>query len=160
MVSLALLRRNPELSAVVADLPAVCDAGREIADATPEGPRLTHHPIDDFVRDELPGGFDAVLQCDVAIFTPALFAKIAGALRDGGRFLAVERWFDDGESMDARQIDYLFSESLRDPTFAFPTLEQIRRDLSEVGLELASVRELPRSGWKLLEARKVGNPAG
>jgi hypothetical protein len=62
VVSLALLRRYPELTAVVVDIPTVCAAAREIAARAPVAGRITYHAAD-FLHDELPRGFDMVLEC-------------------------------------------------------------------------------------------------
>ena len=74
VVSLALLRRHPGLRATVADIDNVCLAGREIADQTSQAERITYHATD-FVEDELPTGFDLVLECDVNVFGERLFGN-------------------------------------------------------------------------------------
>lgn len=150
VISLALLRAHPDLHVVVADLPGVCAAGRQIADEVPEGARLDHHPVDDYLVDELPRGFDAVLQCDVDVLTPALFARVADVLMTGGRFFSVERGFADDRP--ARVVDR-FRASLAGETDAYPTFAEIRRGLGEAGLQIVAVTDLPRTGWQVLEAR-------
>jgi predicted TPR repeat methyltransferase len=150
VVSLALLRANPGLRVTVADLAGVCAAGREIADEAPEGDRLTHHPVDDYLRDPLPDGFDAVLQCDVDVLTPPLFAQVVSALAGRGRFFSVERGSSDDHR--GRVVDR-FRASLRGEAGAYPTFDEIRDGLAAAGLEIVGVRDLPRTGWQVLEAR-------
>jgi len=152
VISLALLRHNPDLAAVVVDIPVVCEAGRAIADRTEEASRISYLPID-YWGEELPTGFDVVMTCD-AQFTPPLLAKIAAALRDGGRYLLVDRWFDTGPSQRAALARDLFGFSLVDPETGFPTIEEVYGDLRSVGLEPASSVELARPPWRVIEARK------
>jgi len=157
VISLALLRRNPDLTALVVDIPAVCEAGRAIADRTDEASRISYQTID-YWEEELPGGSDVVMTCD-ARFTPPLLAKISRALPEGGRYLLVDRSFDTGPSQRAALAPTLFGYSLVDPDHLFPTIEQVYADLRAVGLEPAPLVELPRPLWKVIEARKVGLPA-
>jgi hypothetical protein len=46
----------------VVDIPTVCAAAREIAARAPVAGRITYHAAD-FLHDELPRGFDMVLEC-------------------------------------------------------------------------------------------------
>lgn len=154
VVSLALLRRFPDLTAVVADIPAVCGAGRQIADATDEASRIDYRPID--VRlDDLPGGFDVILTCD-AFSDGALLAKISRALPPGGCYLLVDRWIDTGPEQRAALAAEVFERSLVDPALAVPTIEQVYADLRTAGLEPTPYTELPRPAWKLIESHRTG----
>lgn len=153
VVSLAMLRRHPGLEAVVVDIPAVCEAGRVIADRTELGARITYRPID-YWQEELPDGFDVIMTCD-ARFTPPLLEKIARALTPGGRYLLVDRSFDSGPSQRAALARWVFQETLIDPGFMFPSLEQVYDDIRAIGLEPAPPVELGRPLWKVIEARKA-----
>ncbi len=68
VVAMALVRRWPDLRVVIVDIANVCVAGREIVAEANLSDRIDVHAAD-FTRDPLPGGFDAVLECDVAVFT-------------------------------------------------------------------------------------------
>ena len=153
VVSLALLKRFPDLTAVVADIPAVCAAGREIADGTDEASRIDYRPID--IRlDDLPDGFDVIMTCD-ASFDEALFARISRALPPGGRYLLVDRWIDTGPTQRAALAPEVFQRSLVDPDTTVPTIEQVYRGLHAVDLEPSPYAELDRPAWKLIEARRT-----
>lgn len=154
VVSLALLRRFPDLTAVVADLPSVCEAGRAIADRTDEAPRIEYLPID-YWHEDLSSGFDVIMACD-ARFTRPLLAKISAALPEGGRYLLVDRSFDTGPDQRAQLAPGLFEASLIDPDHHLPTIEQVYADMRAVGLEPAPYLELPSGPlWKVVEARKL-----
>jgi SAM-dependent methyltransferase len=153
VVSLALLRRHPALSAVVVDLPAVCVAGREIADATGEAARISYRPLD--YRDGLPDGFDVIMTCDAA-FDRSLMTEIARVLPEGGTYLLVDRWIDTGPAQRAALAPELFEASLVDPALDVPTVEDLSRDLRSLGLEPAPPIDLQRPMWKVVTAEKVG----
>lgn len=153
VVALALLRRFPGLTCVVADIPAVCAAGRAIADRTELAPRIAYRPID-FMRDDLPRGFDTIMTCDTR-FDAGLLAKISRALPEGGRYLLVDRWLDSGATQRAALAAQVFERSLVDPDVVIPTIEQVCADLRAVDLEPSPHVELSKPLWKMLEARKV-----
>lgn len=154
VVSLALLRKWPELSAVVVDIRNTCIAGREIADRMPERDRISYYPAD-FVLDTLPGGFDVVLECDVGEFDERLFSKLAASLKEGGRFVIVDRWFDMGEEKDPSRLAYLLRKSLTDPEFSLKSIQEVQADLVQAGLQPESIVELPYKKWKMIQARKT-----
>lgn len=153
VVSLALLKTFPDLTAVVADIPEVCAAGREIADATDEASRIDYLPID-VSQDDVPGGFDVIVTCD-APFYGALLVRISRALPPGGRYLLVDRWIDTGPTQRAALAPEVFERSLVDPALVVPTIEQVYADLRATGLEPTPYTELPRPAWKLIEARRA-----
>jgi len=75
VVAAAFLRRYPRLTAIIVDIPSVCAAGRELMAGLGLSDRLGFHAAD-FLRDELPGGFDLVLECDVNVYGVELFRKL------------------------------------------------------------------------------------
>jgi SAM-dependent methyltransferase len=153
VVAFALLRRNPGLTATVVDIPAVCEAGRAIADRTEVAARISYEPID-YREGPLPDGFDTIMTCD-ARFTRPLLGKIAAALPSGGRYLLVDRSFDTGPSQRERLARGNLEASLVDPDFAFPTIEQVYADIRAAGLEPTPYVELAaRPLWKVIEARR------
>lgn len=154
VVSFALLRRHPELRALVVDIPNVCTAGREIADKMPERDRISYYAAD-LVRDELPKGFDIVLACDVGRFDNPFLAKLSASLNEGGRLVIVDRWFDMGPNETPVRLAYLLNESLRDPEFSLRRVEEIEDGLVRAGLEVAPSVELPYGRWKLIQAKKT-----
>jgi hypothetical protein len=153
VVSLALLRKHPELKATVVDIPNVCIAGREIASKQPERDRITYYPAN-IVEDELPKGFDIILECDVAIFDDSFLAKMAGSLNEGGRLVIVDRWFDMGEEETTRRLAFVLSRSLRNPEYSLRSLEEIGAGLEQAGLAVEPIVGLPYGSWKMIQARK------
>ncbi|MHA2204211.1 MAG: methyltransferase, partial [Candidatus Hodarchaeales archaeon] len=86
--SLALLEHNPELTAVVIDIPNVCVIGREIASKTSVADRIKYH-VADFDHDDLPTGFDMILNCDAGGFNHELLHRLFEALNEGGQLINV-----------------------------------------------------------------------
>jgi len=88
VVSIALLRKYPDLAATVIDIENVCIAGREIAGENSLSERITYHPAN-FTQDDLPGGFDMIMLCDVGVFGEEFFLRLWKSLNPGGRLVIV-----------------------------------------------------------------------
>jgi SAM-dependent methyltransferase len=180
VLSLALLRRHPHLTAVVVDIPTVCEAARRLvhelvretgdriarhaagdsvgAQAIPE--RIAYHPAD-FLHAPLPGGFDLILECDVGEYGPPLLQKVRSALNPGGRLVIVDQ-FAPEEGVAPWQPPYpqwAFLGSLEDPTSrGRPTATEILSRLEEAGFGELSCEPLPAGhgnrwleGWLVIE---------
>lgn len=153
VVSLALLKKHPELTATVIDIPNVCAVGRQIADRTPEAGRITYHPAN-FRLDEFPGRFDLILACDIMGYDQKLVEKIAASLEAGGRFVIVDRWFEEPRAWSIWQSNHLLRRSLEDPDFSMPSMAQLYSRLQSAGLEPISREEVPYGRWQMIQARK------
>jgi hypothetical protein len=77
VLSLALLRSYPNLTALVVDIANVCAAGREIAAEKAMEARLTFRAAD-YEQDKLPSGFHLVLECDVGGYSEGVLQKGVG----------------------------------------------------------------------------------
>lgn len=160
VISLALLRRYPELSAVIVDIPSVCGVGRQIAAENSMEDRITYLAAD-YVRDELPSGFDLVLECDSGPYTEAFFRKVRTVLNPGGR-LAIVYQLAPAEGIAPQPwLHWAFLASLENPDHAVLTAERVRKRLKRAGYEVASECTLPpgdalrwSGDWMLIEARK------
>lgn len=142
VVSLALLRRHSRLSAVVVDIANVCTASREIAAEESLGDRITYFPAN-FLEDELPSGFDMVIECDVNVYSEALFRKVRAALEPGGRFVIADEFaVAEGVAPPSRE-HWAFQKSMVDPRFAFPTAAHTRVQLEAAGFHIVSESNLP-----------------
>jgi len=138
VVSLSLARRRPGLTAVVVDVASVCAAGREIAAEESLEERVRYHPAD-FLRDDLPGGFDMVLECDVNVFSQDLFRKVHAALLPGGRFVIVDQLSPAPGIAPASWLHWAFERSLIDPGFTGPpTAAEVRALLQAAGFRVLS----------------------
>jgi SAM-dependent methyltransferase len=154
VMSIALLRRDPDLTAVVVDIANVCAAGREIAAETPVAQRITYHPAD-FVADPLPEGFDLALECDVGIYDEVLFRKLWAVLNPGGRVVILDDFAPPGsETLPLWQARHALYRSLADPEYTWPTVDGVHSLLSRAGFEPASEQVL-ESGAVVLVARKA-----
>lgn len=156
VLSLALLRDHPALSAVVVDHPHVCAAGQSIAATRPEGARLTFIP-GDFTRDPLPEGCDLALECDVGIYSEALFRRVWAALRPGGRLviideLAAPRGDDDGP-MQRRYAFYRAMTDFPSEEPERPSVGRVQGMLARAGFRLSVERKLPE-GMTLIQGAK------
>jgi SAM-dependent methyltransferase len=151
VVSLALLRRHPQLSAVVVDVEAVCAAGREIVAGCPEADRIVYHAAD-YLHDELPDGMDLVLMCDAGAFDEATLGKLRASLNPGGRLVVVDQ-FAPAEGVAPEAPPYLhwsFLGSLENPGAGWRTAAWARERLAQTGFRFVAQRTLS-GGWVLME---------
>ncbi|RPJ50007.1 MAG: hypothetical protein EHM23_35805 [Acidobacteria bacterium] len=164
VVSMAVLKRHPECTAVVVDIENVCSAGSHIAGETSVANRITYHPAD-FTKDNLPDGFDMVLECDVGEYGTDLFRRIRGALNPNGRLVIVDQFPPAVGVARPGQLHWAFERSLRDPEFRFLTVGEVRERLAGVGFEVYSEMTLGTpsvtsatfdKGHTVIQARRVG----
>ncbi|UCD37862.1 MAG: hypothetical protein JSW54_13745 [Fidelibacterota bacterium] len=147
VVSMTLLRRYLHLSALVVDIPNVCSAGRELAAENSLEDRLIFHPAD-FTHDELPSGFDMVLECDVGIYNEELFNKVRGSLNPSGRYVIIDQFAPAKGVAPFSRLSWALQSSIRDPDFSYPTSQEIVSMLEKSGYHLVTSHELPRIGSK------------
>ena len=160
VISFSLLRRHPGLTAAVADIPNVCAAGREIAAEKGMEDRISYLERD-FILDDLPGGFDMVLKCDVGHNTETLFRKLRKTLNPGGRLVVVGKFAVAEKRAHPTRIHWAFLSSLESEKMSLLTPADIRSRLEGAGFEYLSLDLLPSrteerwsEGWELIEARK------
>jgi predicted O-methyltransferase YrrM len=152
VVSLALLRQYPHLTSVVVDIENVCIAGREIAAENSLTDRITYHAAD-FVHEELPGEYDMVLQCDVGVYSAALFRKLWAALNQGGRLVIVDHFAPAENVVSPARLYWTFQDSLADPDLGVMTVAKLQNQLMQAGFHLPSEDTLP-GGRLVIQARK------
>lgn len=155
VVSMALLRKYSALTATVVDIENVCVAGREIAEEEGLSDRISYHPAE-FADGEFPTGYDLVLQCDVGVSGVALFQKLWQSLKPGGRLIFVEHYSPTENYAPPTRVEWTFLDSLRDPNFGFPTLDQVRTQLVQAGFDVSPEHHTFGKGLIILQARKEG----
>lgn len=153
VISMALVRKYPGLTATVVDIENVCVAGREIAAHEGLSDRIQYHPTE-FSRDEFPSGFDVVMQCDVLVFGNDHFHKIWRALKPGGRLVFVETFSPSEDRAPLGRLEWSFLDSLDNPDFYIPTIDQLHSQLIETGFEVLPVQQVPGSVKMAVWARK------
>jgi len=153
VVSLALLRRHPGLNATVVDIEHVCSAGREIAREDSLADRITYHAAD-FVHDELPGGYDMVLKCDVFVHSEALYRKLWAALNQGGRLVIVDHFAPADNVVSPARLYWTFQDSLADPDVSLVTVAQLQNQLAQAGFSLLSENTVLPGGRLIIQAQK------
>ncbi len=153
VVSLALLREHPYLTSTVVDIENVCIAGREIAQDNSLSDRITYQAAD-FVHDELPGGYDMVLHCDIGLFQEALYRKLWAALNRGGRLVMVEHFAPAENVAHPARLYWTFLDSLADPDVTVMTVAKFQAQLTQVGFNLLPESTLLPNGRLVIQARK------
>jgi len=142
VVSLALLKQYPDLTAVVIDIPNVCIIGKEIAAKTPVVDRIKYH-MADYDHDELPTGFDMILNCDAGGFNQELLDKLFRALNEGGQLIIVSNIEMDSEWLETQPREDLsfpvllrfFQNSLTSSKLSHMTITEGKKRLTETGFQ-------------------------
>jgi predicted O-methyltransferase YrrM len=162
VVSFALLRKRDELTSVVVDVQGVCQAGRLIASENMLEKRITYLAAD-FLKDDLPAGFDMMMLCDVGSFSEALFRKIHAVLNRKGRLVIVDKFAPSGTSAPPSRLLAAFLASLESPA---ESVDYITKEVVETRLVGAGFREISTTpvphednlpwnvDWIMIEARK------
>ena len=133
----------------------VCAAGLEIVEEQGFAEWITFYPAE-FEFDEFPTGFDLVLHCDVAIFTRQMLQKLHRALKPGGRLVFVDLLTLEENQAPTARVEWTFLDSLRDPNFGFPTVEEFKSQLKNEGFGAADEAHVLSGGWVVLQAWKEG----
>ncbi|MFW9778214.1 MAG: methyltransferase [Candidatus Heimdallarchaeota archaeon] len=162
VISLALLEQHPDLRVIVVDIPNVCVVGKEIADKTAVADRIEYKALD-FIYDELPSGFDLILQCDAGIHTEAFFQKLYDVLNNGGQLVVVDWWnrgITDSQPVPETSLQWRmqrFENSLRVPelpiTAGLAVAAEIKSRLLKVGFRDVSIGSL-EDGTIVIRSKK------
>jgi len=150
---MALLRKYPALTSTIVDIENVCVAGREITAEQGFSDRITYHPAE-FTIDEFPSGFDLVLQCDVAVYSIELLRKLHQSLKPGGRIIFVDHFSPAKNLAPPTRLEWTFLDSLHDPNFSFPTLDEFKTQLAQAGFEVSDEHQTLGKGLVVLMAWK------
>jgi SAM-dependent methyltransferase len=153
VISMALLRKYPSLTSIVVDIENVCVAGREIAREQGYSKRITYHPAE-FAVDEFPSGFDLVLQCDVAVYSLELLQKLYRALKPCGKLVFVDHFSPAENLAPPTRVEWTFLDSLHNPEFGFPTLDDFIPQLAKAGFDVSHEQKILGKGMVVLQARK------
>ena len=143
VMSLELLRRYSHLTATVIDIENVCIYGKEIAEKTLMINRINYEILD-FLKDELPKGFELILQCDAGPFHDDFFKKLRISLTKNGRLVVVTNIDDDSAWLHYPNSKYSlykamnrFYSSLEVPSVKreLKTIENVKQALLKAGFQ-------------------------
>jgi cyclopropane fatty-acyl-phospholipid synthase-like methyltransferase len=112
----------------------------------------------EFVDDEFPSGFDMVLQCDVAVYSMDLLQKLYRSLKPGGRLVFVDHFSPTENLAPPTRLEWTFLDSLHDPDFGFPTVDEFRSQLAQAGFDVSDEQQTLGKGLVVLQAWKRNIP--
>lgn len=153
VVSMALVRKYPNLRTTVIDLENVCAVGRGIVQENNLSDRIGFLSAD-FLADELPQGFDFVLHCDIGIFGVELFRKLWASLEPEGRMAVLFHFPLSEHTAPVQFLEWAFLDSLKDPNFGFPTVGEVQAQMVRAGFRLLPGDYTLPDGRILLQAEK------
>jgi predicted O-methyltransferase YrrM len=160
VMSFALLRKLNEMTSVVVDVESACQTGRVIATENKLEKRVTYL-VADFLKDNLPSGFDMAMLCDVGIFSETLFDRIHSGLNPQGRLVIIDKFAADRLSAPPSRLLAAFINSLGDPSQSvdYITTEVVQTRLKQAGYRDISIRLVPHADnlpwnldWSMIEA--------
>jgi cyclopropane fatty-acyl-phospholipid synthase-like methyltransferase len=146
VISLAMLNRYANLTAVVVDIENVCNIGRQIADETSVANRITYQ-VAGFLQDKLPSGFDMIMQCDAGIYTKEFFSKHRDLLKEGGSLVIVSNiddfsaWLDHPKSVlsfHRNMNKFLSSLAVSKFSKRVSTVTTVKQLLTQAGFQTVS----------------------
>jgi len=151
--AMAFARKYPELNITTVDIENVCVVGRKIVEENQLSNRITFYPAD-FLTNELPQGFDFVLHCDVGVYSVDQFRKLWASLKPEGRMAVIFHFPLFEYSAPVQFLEWAFLDSLMDPDFGFPTVAQVREQLTQAGFQPFPGEHTLSDGRILIQARK------
>ena len=153
-VSILLAQKYPDLKSVVVEFENVCVEGRRIVEENQLSDRITFHGAN-FIKDELPRGFDLVLHYDIGVFGEEQFRKMQQSLNPGGRIVVVFHFPPEENIAPTRYLGWAFRDSLNDPDFGFPTVPQLQAQLVQAGFRILLGEHVFPKGQTVIQAQKV-----
>ena len=153
-VSILMAQKYPDLTSVVVEFENVCSEGRRIVEENHLSDRITFHGAN-FLKDELPGGFDLVVHYDIGVFGEALFRKLWESLNPGGRIVVVFHFSPEEKTAPTRYLGWAFRDSLYDPDFGFPTVSQLQAQLFQAGIRILPDTFTLPEGQTVVQAQKI-----
>ena len=151
--AMAFARKYPELNITTVDIENVCVVGRKIVEENQLSDRITFYPAD-FLTDELSQGFDFVLHCDVGVYGVDQFRKLRASLKPEGLMAVIFHFPLLENSAPVQFLEWAFLDSLKDPDFGFPTVAQVREQLTQAGFQPLPGEHTLSDGRILIRARK------
>ena len=151
IMSNAILSRHLDVTSTIVDIDNVCAAGKDLISGFATADRIAHYQAD-FMADDLPQGFDLILECDVCVYEERLLRKLQKCLNPGGRLVIVDQFaLESGIVPPGRPLAWGFVGSLENPDFAFPTAEEVKEILAETGYKLLSETQLD-DNWLVIDS--------
>ncbi len=150
--SIAFCRANPQLRAVVLDLPYVCAAGQDVVAEAGLSDRI--QCVAGEFSDPWPEGFDVLLMADIGGARPWLMEKAFAALEPGGLLIIKDLFLDDPSRR--KSVTWALDRLSRLAVFETEeplTIEEGKATLEATGFEGIEVTR-ERQDWYLVLAHK------
>jgi 2-polyprenyl-3-methyl-5-hydroxy-6-metoxy-1,4-benzoquinol methylase len=163
VVSYALAKQNPSLMITIADVASVCEAGKRILEKQAiDKNQITFHSTN-FVQDDLPSGFDIILECDVNIYDPILLSKIYHALNPNGKFIIIDQIAPAKNTPHPARVIWGLQSALANPEHEYISVETLNARLQSTGFKNIKHSKLPFTNetdtrfsiqWTVIESYK------
>ena len=155
LYSVAFTQLNPNLEAVVFDLPEVVERAKRYCKSS----ERVRFMAGDFFKDEIGGGYDFIFSsCNPAGKNSAMFPKICNALNSGGIY-ANKQFFWDDCSLDLLDLEWNlwnFGIEKGEKRFTFKgdlSLDEYLKELEKCRFEVLGIHSYGEQ--KMIVARKT-----
>ena len=147
VMSIALVRANPQLSACVLEIEPVCKVTSRIVRRAGLCRRIKPQAGD--IHQPLPAGYDVVMFCDVGPISKPMLQNAWDSLTPGGLVVAVDRFFsDDG----AKPLDRLLG-SLVGSSVQMTTRGDVASAMRSCGFRSVKAKRVWRDLWCITGAK-------
>ena len=141
VMSIALAKKNPHLTACILDIAPVCRIAARNARRAGLSRRVHTQPGD--IRQPLPAGYDVVLFCDIGAVTSRHLRNAYRSLPPGGMLALADRYLaDDG----SRPLDRLI-EHFTGSSFGLATRRDMVEAVKVAGFQSVQARNVYQGVW-------------
>ena len=141
VMSIALVRKNPRLKAVILDIEPVCKVAGELIEKG-ELSRRINTAVGD-IHDDLPKGHDVILFCDVGQIHGSMVRRAFASLPSRGMLVLVDRFLSSDKT---KPIDRVLHQ-LIGSSFGSQTRDELRSILKSCGFKRVKSRHLGGGLW-------------
>jgi SAM-dependent methyltransferase len=148
VMSISLVKRNPQLKACVLDIEPVCRIAREIIKKEGLSSRIKTRTGD--IHKRLPTGYDVIMLCDIGPVHSNLLKMVYQSLPHHGLIVLVDRFFSEDRT---EPLDRLLTQFLTSP-FGTQTRQQVISELRLTGFKAMKRRRIYQDIWSIMGLKR------
>jgi len=147
VMSMALVRRFPELNATILDIDTVCRAAKGIIRENGLSKRVKT-VIGDMAK-KIPDGYDVIMLCDSGGHNPEVLKMVYDALPAGGMLILVDSFSSEDLTVPYTRLMW----QLRSRKFWLTTIKEVEKTVKKCGFKSVRRRHIYGESW-LITGRK------
>jgi cyclopropane fatty-acyl-phospholipid synthase-like methyltransferase len=147
VMSIALAKKNPHITACVLDIEPVCRVAQEIIKKEGLSRRIGTYVGD--INRRLPHGYDVIMFCDVGTLDTDLLKRAYDSLPPGGMVVLEDRYFSKDRTEPLDRLLYCFTGH----SFGLDTRDEMVARLKSAGFKAIKQQRIHKDVW-MLKAKK------